>query len=93
MTIRLVKARRERPPFEHLLWHLAKDGKTAEARVRVFPHGRELTVTVSDTRFWSKLFRQDEDSRELGAMATGCRQHFESHGWRLVVDDAPSSTQ
>jgi hypothetical protein len=55
--------------------------------------GRELGIVVNDMLFWSQLFRDHEDSRELGSQATACRQDFERRGWIRVdletTSDAP----
>jgi hypothetical protein len=56
MTVRIVGRRHEPPAPEHLAWRLEKDSRVAEARVRIYPHGRELRILVNDTLFWSQLF-------------------------------------
>jgi hypothetical protein len=74
------------PPTEILLWTVTKNVRRARAVVRVYPHGRELRVSVEDTLMWSRLYRDHEDSRELGQMAAGTLADFERVGWRRVED-------
>ena len=88
MTVRIVQC--PAPP-EHLVWRLEKDSRVAEARVRIYPHGRELRIVVNDVLFWSRLFRDHEDSRLLGSEASGCRQDFERRGW-VRADGARTSS-
>ena len=57
-------------------------GRTAEARVRFYPHGQELRVLVGDDPAWSRLYRQGEDLRELGHLSEGTRVLFEAKGWQ-----------
>jgi hypothetical protein len=69
------------PRSDALLWRVTKDTRNAQSVVRVIPHGRELIVTVKGDLVWSRLFRPDEDVRELTRMADGCRVDFERVGW------------
>jgi hypothetical protein len=67
---------------EQTLWKVHKDGRTAEARVRVYPHGLELRVLVGADPYFSRLYRQGEDLRALGHDSEGTRQLFEAKGWQ-----------
>jgi hypothetical protein len=40
-----------------------------------------LIVTVNGELVWSRLFRPEDDVRELTRMADGCRVDFERVGW------------
>ena len=60
-----------------------EDTRIARAVVRILPHGRELRFTVGDVLMLSKLYRTEEDVRELGVMSTGTLQNFEGRGWTL----------
>lgn len=86
MRVRLLDLPPPQRPIEHVVWRLTKDARIAEAVVRIYPHGRELRVTVGGVLFWSRLYRDGEDSRPLGEMATGCRQDFLRFGWRNIED-------
>ena len=61
------------PPREITLWVVRKDTRHARALVRQHPLGRELVVMVGEDIGWSRLYRDQEDSRALGQMAEGCR--------------------
>jgi hypothetical protein len=74
------------PPPQITLWVVLKDTRNARATVRQHPHGRELVVLVGEDIAWSRLYRDHEDSRDLGLMAEGTRLDFERLGW--VTDTA-----
>ena len=75
------------PAREQVLWRVVhKDGRTAEARVRVYSHGLELRVLVGADVAWTRLYRQGEDLRGLGHLSEGTRQLFEAKGWQRDAD-------
>ena len=59
-----------------------KDSRIAEARIRVMAYGREFRVTMADTLFLSRLFRDDEDGRKLGDESARTLDNFLGHGWK-----------
>jgi hypothetical protein len=96
MSVGFRAAQPPPPPLEFLLWRVTKDTRTAEARVRVMAHGRELRVTVADPAkhageaqlFFSRLFR-DGEGEALGIESTSTLENFVSHGWTLDPDTTP----
>jgi len=75
------EARAPVPPPEQVIWRLVHGSRYAEARVRVWRHGRELRVTVDDTLVFSRLFHPHEHAGEFEAIANGTRMNFERVGW------------
>ena len=67
---------------EQVLWRVHRNGRTAEARVRVYPHGLELRVLVGAEVAWTRLYRENKDSSGLGHDSDGTRLLFEADGWQ-----------
>ena len=75
--------------LEHVIWRLTKNGRLAEARMRIVPIGNgrpELRTYVQHPTpafqlLWSKVTTQDEGN----AFARQQRQLFEAKGWALQV--------
>ena len=59
-----------------------KNGRTAEARVRFYPHGLELRVLVDTDLMFSLLYRRDEDLGAIGYDSEGTRQLVEADAIR-----------
>lgn len=81
---------------EYVLWTLRKEGKQAEARVRLIPGvGPELRIYATDKPaidaardlLWSAVIR---DGAALNDAAEGKRQEFTERGW---VEDPDSQAR
>jgi hypothetical protein len=67
---------------EHVIWRLTKNGRFAEARMRMVAGRSELRIYVQHPSpefqpLWSKL----TTTSELDALARQQRQLFEAKGW------------
>ena len=92
---RIAPPPRKGPLPEHTLWTLKKDGRYAEARLRVLPHGLEFrvfmaplgTTEIADLTFLeSRVFRaQDGGTAGLHDYALEVRRGFEVRGWTLQL--------
>jgi hypothetical protein len=68
------------------LWAVRRGPQEATAWVREWGDGRELRVVVGATVMWARLFRDNEDSCELGALADGTLADFERVNWYRVLE-------
>lgn len=77
------------PDPERTLWRMAKDDRTAEARLRSMAHGSELRITVGSEVLMTRLYRHGE-LEEMAGMSEGIRQTFVWKGWELQPADEPA---
>ncbi len=78
MSIGFDRSYDDPPPLHRAitLWVLRKDTRVVRGIIRVYPHGRELVCMINEDIGFSRLYRDDEDSRALAELAEGTRVLF-----------------